>query len=81
MSIGVVMFLKALLIAICAAVWDQWQEFKKSRGLRLTERNGVYVLDDRLERCERYARRAFYVAWGLFAAYGVFVAALLILVP
>lgn len=74
MSIGWVIFWKAVVVAVWAAAFARYRAFKrkrKERGLplRLDVRRGVYVVDDRLERFERNAKLAAYIFGGVFLGY------------
>ena len=53
MSLGMVMFWKAVVLAVLGLLFERWQAFKKKRQLTLRESpDGVWRVDDRLERLE-----------------------------
>lgn len=82
LSIGWVIFWKALIVTAWATATARWLSYKKRRkeaGLPLRkDRRGVYVVDDRLERYERIARRLFIGGLAIFILYGLVVVYLLV---
>ena len=62
MSIGWVMFWKAVVLAVWAVIAERWQAAKKkaATNLVLDYTTGRYVPDDRLVRIETWLRRLFY---------------------
>ena len=69
-----VMFWKAVVLAALGLLFERWQAFKKKRQLTLRQSpDGVWRVDDRLERLETAFRRAFYAAAVLFSLYAVWV--------
>lgn len=71
MSIGVVMFFKALVMAVLVAIGEAWKAFRKrreERGLPLRKnRQGVYVVSDWAAKLERAAIRTWDAyLWFLF---------------
>jgi hypothetical protein len=83
LSIGWVMFWKAVVLAVLAICGGLWQDYKARRkaagiSLRFDKRRKTYVADDRLERFEVWARRIFWTLATLFVAYAVLVAGLII---
>ena len=74
---ALVMFFKAIVVLIGAAIVEQWQAFKarkKAEGLqmRLDPKSGVYVVDDRIERFEKFLKRARIAFWVFVIPYGAF---------
>lgn len=85
LSLGWVMFWKALVVAAGSSVYGLWEAYKARRKaaglpLRFDARRGVYVVDDRLERYERRARIAFWIAFGAFNVFAAVAVALFLLV-
>ena len=76
MSIGWVMFGKAIVLALWAVIAERWQAAKKraATNLVLDPATGRYVPDDRLVRIEKWLRRAFYAGLAVMVvvAAGVF---------
>ena len=81
LSIGWVMFGKAVVLAIWIAAVECWRSFKRRRienGLPMRRnRDGVYVPDDRIERLEKWARRVSFTLLGAFILYGALMVYLL----
>lgn len=77
LSIGWVMFWKAVVLGLYAVARDTWAALKRKNienGLRLKQnRHGVYVPDDRLQNIERWTRRIVKTGAVLVGAYAVFV--------
>lgn len=73
MSIGIVMFFKALILGIAGALWDWWLDYKKkhaANGLPMLEsKDGVFRAYSWPEVWERRARITF---WAAFALVNVF---------
>ena len=85
MSIGWVMFWKAIVLAVIATAGGLWQGYKAKRRaegipLRYDTRRRVYIPDNKLERFELWARRVFYVAAGAFFLFSLLVAGLIVFV-
>lgn len=74
MSIGIVMFFKALILGIAAGVWEWWLTFKKRHnesGLPMREsKDGVFRAYSWPEVWEGRARRTF---WATFAVFNLVV--------
>ena len=77
MGVGLVMFLKAMVVAIAVAIWDAWLVLKKRKmmNLRQDPKTGRYVPDYRWQRVEDWARRIFWTAFIIFNIFAVFVTA------
>ena len=69
MSIGWVMFWKAVVLAVWAVIAERWQAAKKkaATNLLLDPATGRYVPDDRPVRIEKWLRRGFYLGLALLS--------------
>ena len=80
MSLGVVMFWKAVVLAVWVASLERWRAYKAAKAVNLVRDplTGRYVPDRRLERLETWARRIFWTLFALFVAFAVVVSLILI---
>lgn len=74
MSIGVVMFWKAVLLSLWTAWVARWRSMKRAeieRGLEMRPgKDGVFRPYSKLDELERIARKAFwaiFIPWNIFA--------------
>lgn len=86
LSIGWVMFWKAVVIAVWAATCEAWSAFKAKRAangipLRLNKQTGVYTPDDWPQAVERYVKLAGDVAMYSLLALGAALSLYLYLTP
>ncbi len=74
MSVGLVMFWKAVVLGIAGAIWELWVSFKRrhvERGLPMRqEKDGVYRPYNWPEVWERRVRRSYWVGYAVFMIVG-----------
>ena len=82
-NLGLVLFLKAVVVAVAVALWERWQTFKKRKSLSLVQDpvTGVYRPDPRWQRYENIARRAFWTVVVVAVLYGALVWSLIFTAP
>lgn len=86
LSIGWVMFWKAVVIAVWVAICEAWSAFKAKRAsngipLRLDRKTGAYTPDDWPQKVDRYVKFAGNVAMYSLLALGAALSLYLYLTP